>query len=79
MLAVGLSAGFLLKQSCRKSFPSGDRLSGIGGSTRSTLNIAAGCCITEIQNFRFCVQRHHAIYWAADETDLHERNQLFFI
>jgi len=42
-LAVGLSAGFLLKQHCRNSLPSWDRFSGIGGSLCKTLNIAAGC------------------------------------
>ena len=47
LLAVGRSAGFLLKQHLRKSFPSGDRLSGIGGSVRNTLNIAAGCSTTK--------------------------------
>lgn len=48
LLAVGLKLGFLLKQHLRKSFPSGDRLSGIGGSVRNTLNIAAGCSTTKI-------------------------------
>jgi hypothetical protein len=47
LLAAGLSTGFLLKQHLKKSFPSGDRLSGIGGSACNTLNIAAGCCTTK--------------------------------
>jgi hypothetical protein len=42
LFAVGLSVGFLLKQPLRKSFPSNDKLSGIGGSLFNTLNIAAG-------------------------------------
>jgi hypothetical protein len=41
--AVGLSAGFLLKHFWRKSFPSDDNESGIGGVLCNTLNIAAGC------------------------------------
>ena len=43
MLADGLSAGFLRKQQCRKSFPSGDNVSGMGGVSLITLNIAAAC------------------------------------
>lgn len=38
-MAVGLSAGFLWKQHWRKSFPSGDSFSGIGGVLFNTLNI----------------------------------------
>lgn len=43
ILADGLSAGFLRKQQSKKSFPSGDIVSGIGGVSFRTLNIAAGC------------------------------------
>ena len=43
--AVGRSAGFLLKQHLRKSLPSGDNVSGIGGVSFITLNIAAACII----------------------------------
>lgn len=39
--AVGLSAGFLWKHDLRKSLPSGDIDSGIGGLSLMTLNIAA--------------------------------------
>lgn len=49
MIAVGLSAGFLIKQQRRKSLPSGDIVSGIGGVSFMTLNIAAGC-ITQVAN-----------------------------
>lgn len=42
-LADGLSAGFLWKQKRRKSLPSGDNVSGMGGVSRITLNIAAAC------------------------------------
>ena len=43
MLADGLSAGFLRKQQRRKSFPSGDNVSGMEGVSLITLNIAAAC------------------------------------
>lgn len=43
--AVGRSAGFLLKQSLKKSLPSDDNVSGIGGVSFITLNIAAACII----------------------------------
>lgn len=39
--AVGRSAGFLWKHNLRKSLPSGDIDSGIGGLSLMTLNIAA--------------------------------------
>ena len=39
IVAVDLSAGFLWKQHWRKSFPSGDSFSGIGGALFNTLNI----------------------------------------
>lgn len=41
--AVDLSAGFLWKQHLRKSLPSGDNVSGIGGVSFITLNMAAAC------------------------------------
>lgn len=41
--AVGLSAGFLRKQHCKKSLPSGDSVSGMGGESFITLNMAAAC------------------------------------
>lgn len=40
VLADGRSAGFLWKQQFKKSFPSGDNISGIGGAPFKTLNIA---------------------------------------
>jgi len=43
--AVGRSAGFLIKQSLKKSLPSGDNVSGIEGVSFITLNIAAACII----------------------------------
>lgn len=49
MVAVGLSAGFLMKQQRKKSLPSCDIVSGIGGVSFKTLNIAAGCHM-EISN-----------------------------
>ena len=39
--AVGLSAGFLWKHNLRKSLPSADIVSGTGGLSLMTLNIAA--------------------------------------
>jgi hypothetical protein len=45
IVAVGRSAGFLLKQSLKKSLPSGDKVSGIAGVSFITLNIAAACII----------------------------------
>lgn len=41
LLAVGLSAGFRRKQHCKKSLPSGDSVSGMGGLSFKTLNNAA--------------------------------------
>lgn len=43
LIAVGLSAGFRQKQHCKKSLPSADSVSGIGGVSFKTLNNAAGC------------------------------------
>ena len=40
VMAEGRSAGFLRKHRRRKSFPSGDKVSGIGGSLCKILNIA---------------------------------------
>lgn len=40
LLAGGRSAGFLRKQQFKKSFPSGDNVSGIDGVLFKTLNIA---------------------------------------
>lgn len=43
LAAVGLSAGFLLKQQRKKSLPSGESVSGMGGVSFITLNMAAAC------------------------------------
>ncbi|PON34587.1 LOW QUALITY PROTEIN: hypothetical protein PanWU01x14_343060 [Parasponia andersonii] len=43
LAAVGLSAGFLRKQHCKKSLPSFESISGMGGESFKTLNMAAAC------------------------------------